>query len=570
MTPVLPGAAEGHGAAVPLLLPESAHLENSCAYNLAMLARISNWTKARSRTTWAYWPCLCALFLSACASSISTTEATFTPAPLDTPTIIKTATPTPPAQPTELPQAFLLKVPPEWAAAAAGALAQVNAIDDQTTWQLDVGPTSNNDLDAGWADAVLVERSDGIPSGDRPIAFAVPFTSQWGDLTLEQAEEVLHEGSQFIQAMDWADMQPGMRSLLVGGHHPSDPEYPLVRSWSIITNLRAQQAVEGFVPILRSSIEYDPYVELAAVGDMMLARSIGTSLESGNLEYPFEFVSDQLQEADLAIGNLESALGSGGGPEHKGYTFQAPPQAAPALASAGFDLLSLANNHAMDFGPQQLLEAITTLHENGIATVGAGRDIAAAHQPYWVDQDGLTLAFLSFVDVPQEFRGFDTRSWTAGEGAPGIAWADPQEMQVEIEHAKQHADLVIVLLHSGYEYVPNPSQPQIRAARAAIQAGADLVLGHHAHILQPVEFHPRGVIVYGLGNFVFEDAGPPESALLKVWMDPDGVRELRFLPVRLDDAGRPVPVDGQAAADILASIYSYTDAWRSQTPELAP
>jgi poly-gamma-glutamate synthesis protein (capsule biosynthesis protein) len=143
-------------------------------------------------------------------------------------------------------------------------------------------------------------------------------------------------------------------------------------------------------------------------------------------------------------------------------------------------------------------------------------------------------------------------------------------MRLEIENVRQDSDLVIVLLHSGYEYVPQPSPPQVTAARSAIEAGADLVLGHHAHIIQPVEFHPQGVIAYGLGNFVFEDAGPPESVLLNVWLDAQGVREMQFIPVQLDEQGRPVPVGGDAADRILASLYSFTDAWQAQTPAHVP
>ena len=272
----------------------------------------------------------------------------------------------------------------------------------------------------------------------------------------------------------------------------------------------------------------------------------------------------------MTVGNLESALGEGGIPEDKGYTFRAPPQAAQSLALAGFDLLSLANNHAMDYGPMLLLDAILALEKEGVAAVGAGRNDAAAHQPYSITINGLDFAFLSFVDVPQEFRGFDTRSWQAQQSRPGLAWADARQMQTQIGQAKGDADIVIVLLHSGYEYVPQPSPPQITAARTAVEAGADLVIGHHAHILQAVEFNPDGLIVYGLGNFVFEDAGPPESAMLRVWFDADRVRELQFVPVRLDEQGRPHPVAGEAAETILANIYSLTNTWRSQTPAQNP
>jgi poly-gamma-glutamate synthesis protein (capsule biosynthesis protein) len=463
-----------------------------------------------------------------------------------------------------------LKVPAEWAQAAAEVLQETNEVESGAIWQLDVGPTSADDLADGWVDAVLIEGGSGLPVGERPIALAVPFTSQWETLTLKQAEEILDQGSDFIQAVDWAQMQPDMKSIPVEGFHPSEPDYPLQRSWSLLASDQAGQAAEALIPELKARIEYDRQVEIAAVGDLMLARAIGQVLEDGDLAHPFEYVLAHLQGADLTIGNLESALGDGGTPENKGYTFRAPPQAAQSLALAGFDLLSIANNHAMDYGPTLLMDAILALETEDVAVVGAGQDDAAAHQPYSIAINGLRLAFLSFVDVPQEFRGFDTRSWQAQPSRPGLAWADAKRMRIQIEQAQADADIVIVLLHSGYEYVPQPSPPQITAARTAVEAGADLVIGHHAHILQPIEFNPSGMIVYGLGNFVFEDAGPPESAMLRVWLDANGVRELQFIPVRLDEQGRPHPVAGEAAEAILTNIYSLTNTWRSQTPARIP
>jgi poly-gamma-glutamate synthesis protein (capsule biosynthesis protein) len=463
-----------------------------------------------------------------------------------------------------------LKVPAEWESVALEAIALLSSSDDQLSWKLDVGQPSIDDVEASRVDAVLIEGSQGILVAERPIALAVPFTSQWGELSLQQAEEILVGGSPFIEPMDWADMQPDMKSVSVEGYHPSDPEYPLQRRWSLITSNKAALSSRALAPLLNELIESDPTIKLTAVGDLMLARTIGEVLETGDLEYPFEHVAAQLHDSDLTIGNLESALGSGGVPEGKGYTFRAPPEAASALAQTGFDLLSLANNHAMDYGPALLVQAIATLNELGVQTIGAGEHDAAAHRPLLREVNGLQVSFLSFVDVPQEFRGFDTRNWQAQASRPGVAWADPSRMQLEIEFAQQDADLVVVLLHSGYEYIPEPSPPQVAAARAAMQAGADLVLGHHAHILQPIEFNPQGVIVYGLGNFVFEDAGPPESALLNVWLGADGVRELQFIPVQLDSQGRPFPASGAAAEKILASIYSYTDAWKVQTPRREP
>lgn len=537
-----------------------------------MLARIQDLNLSHSKIRSIFWSVLFAVIVAACtatapSSPTATPGTTATELPAKTePTGPSSATP----QPTALPRAFVLKVPAEWSQAAAEAIKRANAGDHPWTWQLDVGQPLPQDLQDGWADAVLIEGAQGTLVGRRPIALAVPFSSHWEDITLQQAQDLLDGGSEFVEVMDWADLQPWLKSITVDGHHPSDEEYPLQRSWSIVSSAQAQPALIDLLPALKGFIEHDPHIRLAAVGDLMLARTVGEMLEAGDLEYPFENVAVQLQEADITIGNLESALGTGGAPEDKGYTFRAPPQAAPALASAGFDLLSLANNHAMDYGHRLLVEAIAALDEHGIATVGAGENDLAAHRPYLMTKDDLKIAILSFVDVPQEFRGFDTQSWQASGTRPGVAWADPERMRLEIEHAGMQADLVIVLLHSGYEYVPQPSPPQIAAARAAIEAGADLVLGHHAHVLQPVEFHPLGVIVYGLGNFVFEDAGPPESALLKVWLDEDGVRELQFFPVRLDAAGIPVPASREEAQTTLNNIHSYSDSWRSQTPTQSP
>ena len=269
---------------------------------------------------------------------------------------------------------------------------------------------------------------------------------------------------------------------------------------------------------------------------------------------------DLLTPADLTVGNLESALGDLGSPVNKGYTFRAPVEAAEVLAQGGFDLLSLANNHALDYGPLALQQAMDLLHQQGIATVGAGANDPLAHEPIIQEIHGLTLAFLAYVHVPVEVRGFDTQTWTATADHPGMAWADPERIKVDVATALNWADLVIVLLHSGYENVPEPSPPQITAARAAIDGGASLVIGHHTHVLQGVEFYNGGVIVYGLGNFAFEDGGPPESAVLNIWLDEDGVRGMEFVPVIIEIDGHPRPAIENETTTILQWIYNLTEA----------
>jgi poly-gamma-glutamate synthesis protein (capsule biosynthesis protein) len=179
------------------------------------------------------------------------------------------------------------------------------------------------------------------------------------------------------------------------------------------------------------------------------------------------------------------------------------------------------------------------LEQTGIASVGAGENITAARSPVIFDIGGLRLAILSYVDVPVEFRGFDTRSWIASDTKPGVAWADRAWMDADINAARGAADIVVVLLHSGYEYVQSPSPPQRLAAEQAIQAGADVVLGHHSHVLQPMDILGRQLIAYGLGNFAFPDGGETESMLLQLWIDAEGLREIELIPIVISDDGHP-------------------------------
>ena len=287
----------------------------------------------------------------------------------------------------------------------------------------------------------------------------------------------------------------------------------------------------------------------------MLDRALGYAIQNGQIDYPFAQVAAVLSQADLTIGNLESALGASGQPANKSYTFQAPAAAAESLSLAGIDLVSLANNHAMDFGEGSLLEGIELLNRQGISTIGAGINSAAAHEPIVLEINGMRIAFLGYVNVPVEFSGFDTSSWEATDTSPGLAWAHIDDITKDVGMAGQEADLVIVVLHSGYEYVEAPSEPQQLAAKTAIDAGADLVIGHHAHVLQGIEFYNDGVIAYGLGNFAFEIDGDPTTAILNVWLDKDGVRELEIVPAIIQFGGQTRLASGYEAASIKERIY---------------
>ncbi len=294
---------------------------------------------------------------------------------------------------------------------------------------------------------------------------------------------------------------------------------------------------------------------LAVVGDIMLDRKLGEVIERGRIEYPFGAMAGVLTPADLTIGNFESALGDTGEPVlDKIYTFRSPPAAAAALAAGGFDLVTLANNHALDYGPEALLQGIELLRQAGVEPIGAGRNRDEARRPYITEINGLRLAILAYVNVPVERDGFKTEIWEATADTPGVAWGRVAEVQADIAAVRPAVDHVIVLLHAGYEYLRHPSEEQIAIARGAIEAGATLFIGHHAHILQPVLRYKNGVIVLGLGNFAFNIDGDPGTAVLHVWLDREGVSEMRFIPAMIDPTGRPVPVGEEEGKTILEPL----------------
>ncbi len=282
-------------------------------------------------------------------------------------------------------------------------------------------------------------------------------------------------------------------------------------------------------------------VTLIAVGDLMLGRSVGEQILEKGPQVVFEQVQSTLEKADLRVGNLECALTDIGTPAQKTFTLKAPPEAAEALSAGGFDLVSLANNHAMDYGAAGLQRSHAILLSAGIASVGAGQNFALAHTPVILQKNGLKIAFLGYVDVPEERDGFDARTWIATETQPGLAWADPAQIAKDVAAAKNKADVVVVLLHSGNEITPTYlsviTSGQMEEARAAIDAGAALVIGSHPHELQTIERYHGGLIAYSLGNFVFDDylGIANASIILQVSLDRNGFVDYSYVPVLIEN-----------------------------------
>jgi poly-gamma-glutamate synthesis protein (capsule biosynthesis protein) len=292
-----------------------------------------------------------------------------------------------------------------------------------------------------------------------------------------------------------------------------------------------------------------------AVGDVMLARSIGERILAQGPGAALVGLQQTLLSAELLAVNLECVISDVGEPAPKAYVFRAPPAAVEALAGAGVDVVSLANNHAYDFGAAAVDDMLPRLTERGIVAVGAGANDAAAHAPAIVTRNGVRVAFLAYVDVPVEGGGFDTRTWTAGPETPGLAWAEAGRIAEDVAAARQAAEVVVVMLHFGLEGRPEETASQRALARAAVDAGAALVLGAHPHVLQRTERYNGGLIAYSLGNFVFDGFGGAanQSAIFEAVLTPEGVESYGWVPVVIE-GGLPRLATEAEAGPILQQL----------------
>ena len=275
----------------------------------------------------------------------------------------------------------------------------------------------------------------------------------------------------------------------------------------------------------------EPVTSVIVVGDMMLGRDVPADIS------PWSDVTGWLSAADLTVGNLESTLTNGTkariapAGEAQPIILRAEPAMAISMRQAGFDVLGLANNHTLDYGPAGLADTVGALHDAGLATVGAiGED--GVNRPLIRDINGVRLAFLAFNAVPDPHP--DGICATTASCWPRPAVWEPVEGAKAIADARAQADAVIVSIHWGFEYEPRPDPFQESVAESMLAVGADLVVGHHPHVAQPIVVAGKQVIAYSLGNFVFDQyAGDTRQGLaLRAFFDGEGLRAVQVLPIR--------------------------------------
>ena len=294
-------------------------------------------------------------------------------------------------------------------------------------------------------------------------------------------------------------------------------------------------------------------ITIAAVGDLMLGGRAESFLKEFGPGYPFSDVMPFLSRADVVVGNLESSISTRGtAVENKKFTLRVGPIAALALKKAGIRVVTLANNHSMDFGPLALKDTLGILDQHQILYTGAGMDLDDARSPAILKVKGKTIAFLSYsLTFPLEFFASASRPGTA----PGYA----EFVKSDIEKARPTADLIVVSFHWGAELMTAAKDYQVELGRKAIDWGADLVLGHHPHVLQELEVYHGRLIAYSLGNFVFgsESDRTNTSMILLLTFQGKSLARVEAVPLDVNNYRvkyRPRPLTGRAAREALEGI----------------
>lgn len=277
-------------------------------------------------------------------------------------------------------------------------------------------------------------------------------------------------------------------------------------------------------------------VSLVFVGDVVLDDAPGALIAAGG--DPFAGFAALFQSADLRIANLECVVATTGTSADKYFTFRAHPRTLPVL-KRHLDAVSVANNHTGDFGRAAFSEMLGLLKQQGLPPFGGGHNLAQAHTPLILERKGVRIALLGYNE-------FMPRSFEADANAPGSAWSEDEQVVADIRKARTDygADVVIPVMHWGWENEPVANDRQRQLARTMIDAGADAVIGGHPHVTQDIETYLGKPIIYSVGNFVMKETDNDQQRVgwvLRLQIDKLGVSAFDTQVARLNLKGIPKP-----------------------------
>jgi poly-gamma-glutamate capsule biosynthesis protein CapA/YwtB (metallophosphatase superfamily) len=415
------------------------------------------------------------------------------------------------------------------------------------------------------------------PAARQPLALVYNLHRPALDLDLEQARRLVHD-----RRMTWGTLgQSGGPVLVRRGRRAlrQAERNPAVIAVMAASGVRptVQAASIGGVDPLRSPDRYPLTTRLrkpapvvttvTVVGDIMLGRRVGeAAAAAGDPGAPLRPMERRLAQADLTVGNMESTLSTAGAPRQGGDSFAADPAVLPSLTDAGFDLLSLANNHTGDFGPRAFRQTMHRIDQTSIARVGAGMNDRAAWRPVVLRAHGLRFGFVAFNAIGETPRATSTHPGVAevrmGPRTGPLNRGDLHRLTTTIRSLARRTDVVIVMPHWGEQYTAVPVPDQRRVGAAMIDAGADLVVGGHPHWVQGIQMHRRHLIVNCLGNFIFDmdfSQQTEEGVLLELVFWGNDLMAARFQPYVIGADFAPRPAYGPLARQTLQRMWRASD-----------
>jgi poly-gamma-glutamate synthesis protein (capsule biosynthesis protein) len=309
-------------------------------------------------------------------------------------------------------------------------------------------------------------------------------------------------------------------------------------------------------------------VKLSAVGDILLSGTVTELIKNEGAEGPFIFIIDELRKSDILFGNLECPLSNRGSPLKNKCCLYSQPETLKSLKSAGFNMVSLANNHIFDYGYESFEDTISLLKENNISWFGAGKKLEEARTPVILSINNISIGFLGYS---WDFIG----SINATKNKFGTAPLSEKLILDDVKKLKEKVDVVIVSLHWCYEREKYPLPSQRKLAHKIIDAGANLILGHHPHVLQGIEEYNGEVIVYSLGNVIFPDISykqynliqkpeNKESIIFQCEISPDGIEDFDIIPVKSNDQFQPTILKNDKKRLMLEKMEYLSEGFKSQ------
>ncbi len=288
---------------------------------------------------------------------------------------------------------------------------------------------------------------------------------------------------------------------------------------------------------LQQKIEGD-FTSVLVTGDVLLARSVNAKMTQMNdFRWPFLLTNEKLQEADITFVNLETPLVTNCPVKSDGMIFCGDPRSVDGLLYAGVDVVNFANNHAGNWEKEGIAETVQLLQDSNIEVTGINQFAVKS-------VNGIKFAFLGFNEVNSQ------------SGVPDLS---EDLVSAKVREARSVADVVIVQFHWGAEYTYSPTANQVRWAHYAVNAGADVVVGNHPHWWQPLEFYKDKLIVYSHGNFVFDQMWSMETRIGIVgeyFFQEKKLVDFKIHPIRIDNYGQPVWLDGKEKLDVLNSFIN--------------